>query len=134
MGALANSALDNGGIVHGIISQDLVEYEVAHDGLSSLKVVSTMHARKNALLNASDYIICLPGGTGTMEEFFEAISWKQMGIHEKPIYLLNKDKFYDHLLKFIENSKNEKFLPNTKKCFSVFKTIDKLLTAINSMH
>jgi uncharacterized protein (TIGR00730 family) len=100
MGAIADSALEAGGEVIGIIPQALVDAEVAHRGLSELHVVGTMHQRKQAFTDLSDGFVTLPGGTGTMDELWEALSWAQLGYHAKPVGLLNVSGYYDGLIAF----------------------------------
>ena len=100
MGAIADSALEAGGEVIGIIPQALVTAEVAHRGLTELHVVDTMHQRKQAFTDLSDGFVNLPGGTGTMDELWEALSWAQIGYHAKPVGLLNVAGYYDHLIAF----------------------------------
>ncbi|MFA5965924.1 MAG: TIGR00730 family Rossman fold protein [Sphingomonas sp.] len=100
MGAVADSALAAGGEVIGIIPQALVAAEVAHRGLTELHVVDTMHQRKQAFTDLSDGFVNLPGGTGTMDELWEALSWAQIGYHAKPVGLLNTAGYYDHLIAF----------------------------------
>ena len=100
MGAVADSALAAGGEVIGIIPQALVDAEVAHRGLTELHVVGTMHQRKQAFTDLSDGFVNLPGGTGTMDELWEALSWAQIGYHAKPVGLLNTAGYYDHLIAF----------------------------------
>lgn len=110
MGALANAALTAGGEVYGVIPQSLVNVERAHKGLTELKVVETMHQRKQAMAEASDAFLALPGGIGTFEEFFEVWTWRQLGYHDNPIGLLNTDGYYDGLLEFIHHSVDVKFM------------------------
>jgi uncharacterized protein (TIGR00730 family) len=98
MGAVADSALAAGGEVIGVIPQALVDAEVAHRGLTELQVVAGMHERKARFTDLSDGFVTLPGGTGTMDELWEALSWAQLGYHEDPVGVLNMDGFYDHLL------------------------------------
>ena len=100
MGAIADSALEAGGEVIGIIPTALVAAEVAHRGLTELHVVDTMHQRKQAFTDLSDGFVNLPGGTGTMDELWEALSWAQIGYHAKPVGLLNTASYYDHLIAF----------------------------------
>ncbi len=100
MGAVADAALAAGGEVIGIIPEALMDTEVAHRGCTELTVVSGMHARKQAFTDRSDGFVTLPGGVGTMDELWEAISWAQLGYHNKPVGLLNADGFYDHLIAF----------------------------------
>jgi uncharacterized protein (TIGR00730 family) len=100
MGAVADSALAAGGEVIGIIPDALVNAEVAHRGLTSLEVVRTMHERKARFTELADGFVNLPGGTGTMDELWEALSWAQLGYHGKPIGLLNVAGYYDKLIEF----------------------------------
>jgi uncharacterized protein (TIGR00730 family) len=100
MGALADGALAAGGEVIGVIPQALVGAEVAHHALTRLDVVPGMHARKQAFVDLADGFLTLPGGVGTMDELWEAISWAQLGYHAKPVGVLNAFGFYDHLLSF----------------------------------
>ena len=102
MGAVADSALAAGGEVIGVIPQALVDAEVAHRGLTELHSVDTMHQRKQAFTDLSDGFVNLPGGTGTMDELWEALSWAQIGYHAKPVGLLNIDGYYDGLIQFWE--------------------------------
>ena len=110
MGAVADSALEAGGEVIGIIPQALVNAEVAHRGLSELHVVETMHERKARFTELSDGFLTIPGGTGTMDELWEAISWAQLGYHAKPIGLWNVAGFYDGLIAFNEHMAEVGFL------------------------
>ena len=103
MGAVADSALAAGGEVIGIIPTALVNAEVAHRGLTQLEVVETMHERKARFVDLSDGFINLPGGTGTMDELWEALSWAQLGYHSDPIGLLNIAGYYDKLVEFWEH-------------------------------
>ncbi len=100
MGAVADSALAAGGEVIGVIPEALVGSEVAHRGCTELRVVGGMHERKQAFTDLSDGFVTLPGGVGTMDELWEAISWAQLGYHDKPVGLLNVGGFYDHLIAF----------------------------------
>lgn len=100
MGALANGALDAGGEVIGVIPDALVNAEVANPACSQLHIVSGMHERKRAFTDLSDGFITIPGGVGTMDELWEAVSWAQLGYHTKPVGLLNAFGFFDHLLAF----------------------------------
>jgi uncharacterized protein (TIGR00730 family) len=110
MGAVADGAIAAGGEVIGIIPRLLVDLEVAHQGLAELHVVDTMHQRKQAFTDLSDGFVTLPGGTGTMDELWEALSWAQLGYHAKPVGLLNVAGFYDGLLQFVETMAATGFL------------------------
>lgn len=100
MGAVANAALDAGGEVIGVIPEALRDAEVAHLGCTELHIVPGMHERKRAFTDLSDGFITLPGGVGTMDELWEAVSWAQLGYHQKPVGLLNVNGFYDGLIAF----------------------------------
>ncbi len=112
MGMIAKSCLENGGKVVGVISENIIELEVAHDNLTELITVETMHQRKSKMVDISDAFIALPGGIGTMEEAFEVFTWIQLGLIEKPIGFLNINGFFDHLFKFMGHIVNEGFLRN----------------------
>ena len=113
MGILADSALDAGGHITGIITEQLNGIEVGHKGLSELVIVETMHDRKKEMAERSDAVVCLPGGVGTWEEFFESLTWNQLGLQSKPIILLNLDDYYTLLSQFVEHSVAEGFLPRS---------------------
>jgi len=110
MGLLADSMLQAGGEVIGVIPQTLVAKEVAHRGVTALRIVDTMHQRKALMNELSDAFIALPGGFGTLDEFFEILTWSQLGIHGKPSGLLNVSGFYDSLLAMLDHAVNERFL------------------------
>ena len=110
MGAVADGVLQAGGNVIGVIPQFLRTKEVAHDNLTELIMVKTMHERKTKMYELSNGIIALPGGFGTMEELFEMLTWAQLGLHQKPIGLLNTNGFYNDLIRLIENMVNKGFL------------------------
>lgn len=102
MGAVADAVLDAGGEAIGVIPQALCRKEIAHTGLSELHVVDTMHQRKALMAELSDAFIALPGGIGTLEELFEVWTWAQLGLHRKPLGLLNLDAYFDPLTTFLE--------------------------------
>ena len=110
MGKIAESVLEKGGEVTGVIPKGLVEKEVAFTELADLRVVDSMHERKALMAELSDGFIALPGGLGTIEEFFEVVTWAQLGIHPKPCGLLNVEQYYDRLLDFLDHSVEEKFV------------------------
>jgi uncharacterized protein (TIGR00730 family) len=110
MGAIADSVLSHGGHVIGVIPKSLVEYEVAHHKVSKLHIVEGMHERKKMMYDFSDAFLVLPGGMGTLDEMFEILTWSQLKLHSKPIYILNEFGFYDHLLKYIQHSHEEGFI------------------------
>ena len=110
MGAVANAVLGLGGEVIGVIPKALDAKEVAHTGLTEQHVVASMHERKALMAELSDGFIALPGGWGTFEEIFEALTWAQLGFHQKPCGLLNESGYYDHLAAFIEHTIDEQFV------------------------
>ncbi|MQA10456.1 MAG: TIGR00730 family Rossman fold protein [Pseudonocardiaceae bacterium] len=110
MGAIADAALDAGGEVIGVIPQGLVDREVAHTGLSELHVVADMHERKAKMAELAHAFVVLPGGAGTLEEFFEMWTWAQLGLHDKPIGLVDEGGYYQPLRRMIEHMVEEGFL------------------------
>jgi uncharacterized protein (TIGR00730 family) len=110
MGQLASAALEAGGEVIGVIPEQLVMKEVAFTELENLYVVGTMHERKARMVELSDGFIALPGGLGTFEEFFEALTWAQLGIHHKPCGLLNVCGYYDKLIAFLDHAVGQQFV------------------------
>ncbi len=110
MGIVADSTLQAGGRVVGVIPKALVEKEWAHHGCSELHVVDTMHERKRLMAEHADAFLALPGGIGTFEEFFEVWTWRQLGYHDKPVGLLNVDGYYDGLLTFLRSSVQAQFM------------------------
>lgn len=128
MGAVADSALEAGGEVIGIIPEALVGAEVAHKGCTELNVVSGMHERKARFTDLSDGFITIPGGVGTMDELWEAISWSQLGYHQKPVGVLNVAGFYDELIAFNAKMINVGFIrPQHAGIMLVDDTLDGLL-------
>jgi uncharacterized protein (TIGR00730 family) len=112
MGAIADSVMKNGGTAIGVIPKSLVDYEVAHDGLSQLFVVDNMHQRKQLMYDNADAFLSLPGGMGTLDEMFEVLTWTQLKYHQKPSYILNFEGFYDSLLSYLRHSNAEGFVKN----------------------
>lgn len=110
MGAAADSALQAGGSVIGVIPEKLADMGVGHSGLTRLYTVPTMHARKQMMAELSDACVALPGGIGTMEEIFEAFTWTQLGYHLKPCAFLDVDRYYPRLFEFLEHMADQRFL------------------------
>ncbi|MPZ75587.1 MAG: TIGR00730 family Rossman fold protein [Deltaproteobacteria bacterium] len=110
MTVIADAVLELGGHVTGVIPDSLVTKEVAHQGLSDLRIVRSMHERKAVMAELSDGFIAMPGGIGTLEEFFEVLSWAQLGIHGKPCGLLNTSGYYDQLIQFLDYAVDQDFL------------------------
>ena len=110
MGVVADAALQAGGHVIGVIPASLVERELAHEGLSELRVVPSMHARKAMMAELSDAFIALPGGLGTFEELCEILTWRQLRFHTKPVGLLNIDGYFDPLIAMLDRAVAEGFM------------------------
>ncbi|MCS7042998.1 MAG: TIGR00730 family Rossman fold protein [Bryobacteraceae bacterium] len=110
MGALADAALEAGGEAVGVIPQALVDREVAHPRLTALHVVESMHDRKAMMSGLADAFLALPGGLGTLDELFETLTWGQLGLHRKPVALLNVEGYFDHLLRFCDRAVEDGFL------------------------
>jgi uncharacterized protein (TIGR00730 family) len=104
MGKLANELVDLGGEVIGVLPRHLMKKEIAHGGLSKLHIVTDMHERKKMMYDLSDAFLIFPGGMGTLDEFFEILTWKQLGLHRKPIAIFNINGYYDHLLAFFDGA------------------------------
>lgn len=113
MGIIADAVLEKGGEVIGVIPHFLMAKEVGHTGLTEMKLVDTMHQRKELMAELSDGFITMPGGIGTMEEFFEIFTWGQLGLHPKPFGILNVGGYYDHLLAFFDTMVQERFLSDS---------------------
>ncbi len=128
MGATADAALEAGGEVIGVIPEALVGSEVAHRGCTELHVVNNMHERKAMFTDLSDGFVTIPGGVGTMDELWEAISWAQLGYHSKPVGLLNAEGFYDHLIAFNRHMADVGFIREAHRGIMVVAdTIEQLI-------
>lgn len=123
MGAVANGVLEAGGSVTGIIPEILNQWEQQHDKITELIVVENMHVRKRLLYERADAAIILPGGFGTMDELFEILTWNQLSIHDKPIYILNTAGYYNALLQHMQHMLKEGFL---------YSSVDKAVTVIST--
>ena len=110
MGAIANGALENGGEVIGVLPEIFNTPTLAHNGLTRLEIVENMHQRKARLAELADAFIALPGGYGTLEELFEILTWAQIGLHQKPVGLLNVRRYFDPLLELVEKASSEGFI------------------------
>jgi uncharacterized protein (TIGR00730 family) len=131
MGVLADAALAAGGRVIGVIPQALADREVAHHGLTELHVVNSMHERKALMADLSDAFIALPGGYGTLDEFCEIITWAQLGIHDRPIGLLNVEGYYDQLLALFDGAVAHDFISSQNRTLvRDASTADELLRRI----
>jgi len=133
MGAVADAALSGGGEVIGVIPQLLLDREVGHTGLTQLHVVSTMAQRKAMMGDLSDAFLTLPGGIGTLDEFFEAWTWTQLGLQHKPSGLLNQDGYYDPLLEFLDRSVAAGFVhPASRAAVLIDTDLERLLEQLAS--
>lgn len=129
MGAVADAALEAGGEVVGVIPQALATAEVAHSGITQLHVVQSMHERKALMADLSDGFIAMPGGFGTMDEFHEILTWRQLRIHDKPIALLNVDGYYDHLLALYDRMEDDGFVrAATRALFTAANSVEELIS------
>ena len=115
MGAVADGVIENGGEAIGVLPHFLKGKEIAHENLTELILVDTMHERKAKMNELSDGVITLPGGFGTLEELFEMLTWAQLGLHQKPIGILNINGFYDELLAFVQTMVNKGFLKSVNQ-------------------
>jgi uncharacterized protein (TIGR00730 family) len=122
MGELADSVHEHGGHVTGIIPQQLMEKEAAHTGIANLIVVASMHQRKSQMADMSDGFIALPGGIGTLEGFFEILTWSQLGIHAKPSGILNVAGYFDGLTRFLDHAVKEGFLTEEHRSAIIMET------------
>ena len=134
MGAVADAALASGGEVIGVIPEALTQDEVVHTGLTYLEVVASMHERKARMLDLADAAVAMPGGLGTFDELFEALTWAQLRFHAKPIGMLNIDGYFDALLSFLDQSVSTGFLSQRNRQLLLDATtpellIDRLLNA-----
>ena len=133
MGVLADSVLENGGRVTGVIPRFMVEVEWQHNGLTELVLTETMHERKEKMAELADAVVALPGGCGTMEELLEMITWKQLGIHSQPIVIVNVNEYYTHLLAQFQQAADELFMrPQHLEMWSVVTDADEVLRAIEN--
>ncbi|HEX7299354.1 MAG TPA: TIGR00730 family Rossman fold protein [Solirubrobacteraceae bacterium] len=131
MGAVADAARAAGGEVVGIIPQQIFDLEIGHTGLDDLRVVSSMHERKALMAELSDAFVALPGGIGTLEELFEVYTWAQLGIHAKPLALLDVAGYYRPLAAFLDHAVAERFLrPDTRAMLAVADDLDGLLETL----
>jgi uncharacterized protein (TIGR00730 family) len=132
MGALADAALAAGGEVIGVLPRSLNHREIGHPGITKLHIVETMHERKARILELCDAIAVLPGGIGTLDEFFEAFTWAQIGIHSKPIALIDVDGFYQPLLAHLRNCVDAGFLQSARlDSLSVCSDIETFLNSLS---
>ena len=127
MGVLSNSAINSGGDVYGVITNHLIEIEKRNDSLNNIKIVETMHERKIEMYNNADAFLIFPGGIGTLEEFFEIYSWKQLRLHKKPIFIYNFNDFWGDLFTLLENIIKKDFAgENMKEAYKVINNYSDL--------
>jgi uncharacterized protein (TIGR00730 family) len=134
MGVIADAAIEAGGTVIGVIPQALFDREIGHGGVTDLRIVDSMHTRKAMMADLSDAFIAMPGGVGTFEEFFEAVTWTQLGLHRKPCGLLNVAGFYTPLALFIDQAVSEGFIkPIHRAAIVVDSDPARLLTSLDKI-
>jgi len=132
MGLIADTVLELGGQVYGVIPAALIELEVAHEGVTELHRVETMHERKAKMTELADAFLALPGGIGTLDELFEAWSWNALGYHAKPFCLLNVEGFWDGMIEFIDHATRSGFLsPQRRSQLLVAQTPDEALELLD---
>ncbi|MFK8053554.1 MAG: TIGR00730 family Rossman fold protein [Woeseiaceae bacterium] len=135
MGEIADSALAHDGEVIGVIPSALVHHEIAHNGLTELRVVDSMHDRKLEMAAAADGFIAMAGGFGTLDESFEALTWTQLGIHQKPLGFLNVDGYFDLLLQFMDQQVAAGFVKAAHREMIVHaNNVDDLIDAMQRQH
>ncbi|MFA5667861.1 MAG: TIGR00730 family Rossman fold protein [Balneolaceae bacterium] len=133
MGLAADAALKAGGKVTGVIPTALKRVEVAHTGLTHLYETPDMHTRKAMMERLSDAFVVLPGGFGTLDEFFEILTWRQLGFHQKPIVLINSAGYFDGLVHYVEKALSEDFIrKDNLQLFTVANTLDETLTILKT--
>jgi hypothetical protein len=133
MGAVADAARAAGGEVVGVIPQAIFDLEIGHTGLDDLRVVGSMHERKALMAELSDAFIALPGGVGTLEELFEVYTWAQLGIHAKPLGLIDVAGYYEPLVAFLDHAVQERFVrPQTRTLLAVSESLDDLLAQLRA--
>ena len=132
MGLIADSVLELGGFVYGVIPQALVDIEIAHPSVTELHIVETMHERKAKMTELADGFLALPGGIGTLDELFEAWSWNALGYHKKPFCLLNTNGYWDGLIEFVDHATRSGFMsPQRRKQLLVAATPDEALELLD---
>lgn len=135
MGVVADAVLGAGGKVVGVIPRSLVDRELAHQGLTELHVVGTMHERKAQMAERADYFAALPGGYGTLDELFEILTWAQLGLHAKPIGLLDTEGYFTPLLAWLDRAVQERFLkPKHRALLHIATEPDALLAHLLTSH
>ena len=134
MGALAEGALSKDGYVHGIIPEFLENLEISHSGCTKLTIARDMHERKAIMYNEADAFLALPGGFGTMEEMMEIITWRQLGTHNKPIYLFNHQKYWQSMLNMWDDARDAGFIkPHQLDLFTCLDDLDQTADAFDKL-
>jgi len=134
MGRIADAVMEGGGEVVGIIPQFLEQVEVGHSGVTRLIVTDNMHERKQKMAEMSDAFLIMPGGLGTLEETFEILTWKQLGLHQKPVVIADIDGYWRHLTDLIDHMIDESYArPENRELYQVIDSIDELLPALAAM-
>ncbi|TND08846.1 MAG: Conserved hypothetical protein CHP00730 [Bacteroidetes bacterium] len=135
MGVLADAVLENGGEVTGVIPDFLNTLEVGHTRLTQMHIVKSMHERKALMEQLSDAVVALPGGFGTLDELFEMLTWSQLGLHQKPVGLLNVNGYFDHLLTLLDHMQAEGFVKKqTRGLLHVSGNAEEILAVLNPKH
>jgi uncharacterized protein (TIGR00730 family) len=133
MGVIADAALSSGATVTGVITQSLLYAEVGHRSVTELITVDTMHERKMCMSERGDAFVMLPGGYGTLDEFFEAVTWTQLGIHTKPCAVLDPTGYYDGLMDFVDRAVTEGFVSvNNRSLITSYRSVDELLRGLQT--
>jgi uncharacterized protein (TIGR00730 family) len=127
MGVLADAVLSRGGHVTGVIPEALVRKEVAHEGVSDLQIVASMHERKALMASLADGFVALPGGLGTFDELFEVLTWAQLGLHLQPVGLLNVSGYYDHLFEFLDHAVEQQFIKPAHRAMLMIESSPEIL-------
>ncbi len=134
MGAVANAVMQGGGKVTGVFPESLKNIENEHQGISEIVMVETMHQRKELMYQRSEAFAILPGGFGTMDEMFEILTWKQLLMHEKPIYIVNYDNYWGHLVALMDNIINEGFADSSMRDnYTVVSDVAQLMEHLSNM-
>ncbi len=132
MGSLADACIESEGKVWGVIPRNILEKEIAHISLEELSIVDDMHQRKQKMYDLADGFLALPGGLGTLDELFEILTWNQLGIHKKPVFLMNWNGFYDGIIQHVETMFREGFLRKEhKEILQVLNTTEQLFSELN---
>jgi uncharacterized protein (TIGR00730 family) len=132
MGVLADAALEEGGIVIGVIPEHIREQEIQHDNLTELHIVPDMHTRKRMMVDRSDAFIILPGGFGTLDEMFELLTWKKLGLHNDPVILFNQDGYWDEMIALVKKTVTEGFSkPIDLSLFEVASSVEGIFAALD---